>query len=91
MLSARERAMTERTKLYNYIFEWGVSKKKGCVALGYVSLYNHDYEANCEYDMDYENELITIITVKKIKKGDELCVNYNAHPDDKTKVWFNAK
>ena|SRR5690348_13234077 len=91
VLSARERAMTERTKLYNYIFEWGVSKKKGCVALGYVSLYNHDYEANCEYDMDYENELITIITVKKIKKGDELCVNYNAHPDDKTKVWFNAK
>lgn len=91
VLSSKERAAVEETKLYNYIFEWGTSKKKGCIALGYVSLYNHDYDANCEYDMDYENELITITTVKKIKKGEELFVNYNAHPNDKTKVWFNAK
>jgi SET domain-containing protein len=91
VLSAKDRAVIEKTKLHDYIFEWGTSKKKGCVALGYVSLYNHDYEANCEYDMDYKKETITITTVKKIKKGEELFVNYNAKPDDKTKVWFNAK
>jgi len=91
VLSVKDRSAIEKTKLHDYIFEWGTSKKKGCVALGYVSLYNHDYEANCEYDMDYKNELITITTVKKIKKGEDLFVNYNAKPDDKTKVWFNAK
>jgi SET domain-containing protein len=91
VLTVKDRTIIEQTKLHNYIFEWGTSKKKGCVALGYVSLYNHDYEANCEYDMDYDNELITITTIKKIKKGEELCVNYNAQPNDKTKVWFNAK
>jgi len=91
VMSKADREYLDKTLLHDYIFEWGTSKKKGCVALGYISLYNHDYEANCEYDMDYDNELITITTIKKIKKGEELCVNYNAQPNDKTKVWFNAK
>lgn len=91
VLTAKERAVIEKTKLYNYVFEWGASKKQGCIALGFASMYNHDYSANCDYDMDFDQELITIRTVKKIKKGEELFVNYNADPNDKTKVWFNAK
>ncbi len=71
VLSSKDRAITEKTSLYSYIFEWGVSKKKGCLALGYASLYNHDYSANCDYDMDFEHDLITIRTVRKIKKGEE--------------------
>jgi SET domain-containing protein len=91
VLSSNERSIIEKTKLHNYIFEWGAGRKMGCVALGYASLYNHDYNANCDYDMDFEHNLITIRTVKKIKKGEELFVNYNADPTDKTRVWFNAK
>jgi SET domain-containing protein len=91
VLSSKERAIIEKTRLYGYIFEWGVSKKRGCLALGYASLYNHDYAANCDYDMDFEHDLMTIRTVRKISKGEELYVNYNAHPDDKTKMWFKTK
>lgn len=91
VLTAKERKTIEQTKLFNYIFEWGFSNKQGAIGLGYVSLYNHSYEANCNYDMDYENLLMTIRTVKPVKKGAELCVNYNADPDDKTKVWFDGK
>ena len=91
VLNSKDRAIAEKTSLYSYIFEWGISKKKGCLALGYASLYNHDYAANCDYDMDFEHDLITIRTVKKIKKGEELFVNYNANPNDKTRIWFNAK
>ena len=91
VLTVKDRAIVEETSLYGYIFEWGGSKKKGCLALGYVSLYNHDYAANCDYDMDFEHDLMTIRTVRKIASGEELYVNYNAHPDDKTKVWFKAK
>ena len=91
VLSSRDRAIAEKTSLYNYIFEWGGSKKRGCLALGYASLYNHDYAANCDYDMDFEHDLITIRTVRKIKKGEELYVNYNADPNDKTRIWFDAK
>ena len=33
---------------------------------------------------------MTIKTIKPIKKGEELFVNYNADPNDKTKVWFDT-
>jgi uncharacterized protein len=89
VLSSRERMVVEETKLFDYIFEWGKSNKQGALGLGYVSLYNHSYDANCDYDMDYDNLLMTIRTVKAVKKGTELCVNYNAEPADKTKVWFH--
>ena len=89
VLSAKERKIVEQTLLFDYIFEWGENKKKACVALGYVSLYNHNYNANCEYEMDFKKRIMTITTVKNIKKGEELFVNYNANPNDKTKVWFD--
>jgi SET domain-containing protein len=91
VLTNTERKAVEKTKLFDYIFEWGKSRKKGCIALGYVSLYNHEYESNCDYDMDFETNLMTIRTVRAVKKGEELCVNYNADPTDKTPVWFHKK
>lgn len=89
VLTEKERKIVEKTILFDYIFEWGVDKKKACVAMGYVSMYNHNYDANCEYEMDFKKKLMTIKTVRPIKKGEELFVNYNASPNDKTKVWFD--
>lgn len=91
VLTAAERKTIEKTKLFDYIFEWGNSKKLACVALGYVSLYNHEYSATCEYEMDFEERIMTIKTVKPVKKGEELTINYNASPNDKTRVWFDTK
>jgi uncharacterized protein len=91
VLSPKERKTIEETKLFDYIFEWGNNHKSGAIALGYVSLYNHSYDANCDYDMDYDNLVMTVRTVKPVKKGGELCVNYNAAPDNKTPVWFHKK
>ena len=90
-LSPEERTDVEKTTLFNYIFEWGEEYKGAAVALGYVSMYNHSYHANCVYEMDFENEEIRIRTVKPIQKGDELTINYNADPDDTTPIWFDAK
>ncbi|HEX6913931.1 MAG TPA: SET domain-containing protein [Chitinophagaceae bacterium] len=89
VLSPKERKTIELTKLFDYIFEWGETHRQGALGLGYVSLYNHSYQANCDYDMDYGNMLMTIRTVKKVRKGSELCINYNASPDDPTPVWFH--
>lgn len=91
VLTPKERKTIEDTKLFDYLFEWGVTNKQGALGLGYVSLYNHSYDSNCDYDMDYDSLLMTIRTVKPIKKGSELCINYNAVPDDKTVVWFHKK
>jgi SET domain-containing protein len=90
VLSEKERKTIEKTLLFHYVFEWGNDKKKAAVALGYVSLYNHSYDANCEYEMEFGKRLMTIKTVRDIKKGDELFINYNAKPDDNTKVWFDT-
>ncbi len=89
VLSIKERKAIEETKLYHYVFEWGNSKKLAALGMGYVSMYNHDYSSNCDYEMDFEAQLITIKTVKPVKKGEELCINYNADPEDKTLVWFH--
>lgn len=91
VLTEQERKTIEKTLLFHYVFEWGNDKKKACVALGYVSMYNHNYTANCEYEMDYKKREMTIKTVRDVKKGEELFVNYNADPNDKTKVWFDTK
>ena len=41
VFNAEERVHLEKTKLYNYIFEWGENYTGAAVALGYVSIYNH--------------------------------------------------
>lgn len=90
VLNPEERAKVEQTLLFDYIFEWGDNLKGACVALGYLSVYNHSYAANCIYEMDFENELMQIRTVKPIYAGEELFINYNADPDDTKPIWFEA-
>jgi SET domain-containing protein len=91
VFTVKEGREIEKTTLYHYVFEWGDSRRLTALGLGYISMYNHDYSANCEYEMDFDNNLITIRTVKAIKKGGELYINYNATPDDKKPLWFDAK
>jgi SET domain-containing protein len=87
----KQRAIVEKTNLYNYIFEWGKSGKKAALGMGYLSMYNHDYNANCEYGMDFDNQTMQIKTIRAIRKHEELCINYNAIPTDNRKIWFDAK
>jgi len=61
------------------------------MALGLVPIYNHSYTSNCEYFMDYDDETITVKTVRIIKKDEELTINYNGDWDDGKKLWFEAK
>jgi SET domain-containing protein len=90
VLSARHRKSLDETLLHDYIFEWGKSRTQCCMALGYVSLYNHSYDANCEYEMHYSEQLILIRTVRAVKKGEELFINYNGVPDSDKPLWFDA-
>lgn len=91
VLSAEDRKHIDKTLLHDYIFEWGRDKKRCCLALGYVSLYNHAYDSNCEYEMDFGKHLITIKTVRKVKSGEELFINYNGVFNSDTPIWFDVK
>jgi len=90
-LSRKDRKTVEQTRLFDYIFEWGKDKSKACIALGYVSLYNHHAPANCIYEMDFETDLMYIKTTRAVKKGEELFVNYLADPNDDSALWFHTK
>lgn len=91
IMTHEERKLLDQTRLHDYIFEWGEQHEKCCMALGYVPVYNHSYQSNCEYEMDYEREQISIKTVRSIIAGEELFINYNGDWDDDKPVWFEAK
>jgi hypothetical protein len=86
-----DRQLLDKTLLHDYIFEW---QPEGanlcCMALGWVPLYNHSYSSNCEYGMDYEDGTINILTVRDIKAGEELTINYNGTWNNTEKVWFDV-
>jgi SET domain-containing protein len=91
VMSKDERKFLDLTLLHDYIFEWGDKKDKCCMALGYVPIYNHSFSSNCEYEMDFENDLIIVKAVAFIKNGEQLCINYNGNWNDKKPLWFGVK
>ncbi len=60
------------------------------MALGLIPIYNHNYNSNCEYFMNFKEEVIEIKTVKVIEKDEELTINYNGDYNDEKKVWFDV-
>jgi SET domain-containing protein len=91
VMSKGERKLLDQTLLHDYIFEWGEKKDECCVALGYIAVYNHSYRSNCEYEMDFNREMIIIRTVHFIRAGEELFINYNGNWNDSKSVWFDAR
>ena len=91
VMSAADRILLDKTLLHDYIFEWGTDKAQCCMALGFVPIYNHSYNSNCEYFMDYSTETIMLKAVKNIEKDEEVFINYNGDFDDKTLLWFETK
>lgn len=91
VMSQRERQLLDQTALHDYIFEWGDDSTQCCMATGYVPLYNHSYDANCEYEMEFSKKIIRITAMKDIAKGEELFINYNGTCNDAKRVWFDLR
>lgn len=90
VMSKEDRVHLDKTLLHDYIFEWGKQKDECCMALGFVPMYNHSYKSNCEYFMDFEEAVISVKTVRDIKKGEELTINYNGDWNDAARLWFDV-
>jgi uncharacterized protein len=91
IMTGDERKLLDQTLLHDYIFEWGPDSKQCCMALGYIAVYNHSYRSNCEYEMDFKNEVIKIKTIRDIEAGEELFINYNGDWNNDKPLWFDAK
>lgn len=90
VMSKEDRVHLDKTLLHDYIFEWGPDKSVCCMALGLIPIYNHSYESNCEYYMDFDEEMMIIKTVRPIHAGEEITINYNGDWNDEKKVWFDT-
>jgi hypothetical protein len=90
VLTGKERILLDQTRLHDYLFLWGGDESECCVALGYISIYNHDYHSNAEYEMDFSISTIRIKLVSNIKKGEEIFINYNGTWNDPKPVWFDT-
>ena len=74
-------------ELADYAFEW--SPGKVGLAMGYGSIYNHSFNPNAYY-ADDGPQIKSYIALRDIAAGEEITINYNADPDDKTPVDFEV-
>lgn len=88
--SAKERLSRHPlgNKIDSYYYEW--DNKQWCLPLGYAMLYNHSHTPSMQYNFDYRNTLLNYVAIRDIQKDEELTVNYNGDPKDKTPIdeWF---
>ena len=91
VLSGTDRQLLDQTLLHDYIFEWGELKDRCCMALGYISMYNHTVPSICEYFMDYDDDMMFIKTVRDILAEEELTINYNGDSGNGAAVWFETR
>jgi SET domain-containing protein len=95
LISNNDWDLIEDTILSNYSFEWDDPKCKGeydsAISLSISQFINHSYNPNVEYRYNYKNMSIEYITIRDISEGEEITVNYNGSPSDKSPVWFEVE
>lgn len=77
----------EQTILADYAFEYGLNHS--AILLGYGMLFNHSYEPNAIYEINFENHTFDFYAYTDINAGDEILINYNGDVDDKEPLWFD--
>lgn len=91
VMKGSERPLLDQTLLHDYIFLWGKKEDQCCMALGLVPVYNHSYQPNCIYEMNFAKHLMAVITIQDIKAGKELFFNYNGEAGNDAPLWFDVK
>ncbi|MBU8907618.1 SET domain-containing protein [Desertibacillus haloalkaliphilus] len=82
-----EHILIEETVLADYVYEYGINHS--AVVLGYGMLFNHSYEPNTTYDINFEHHMFYYYAYRDIKAGEELLINYNGEVDNYDPLWFN--
>lgn len=82
LIPKKEIKLVEDTILGWYNYEW--NEEYECFVLGYGALINHSYNANTAFIKDFNNQSMNYVAYRDIKEGEEIFVNYNGDPEDKT-------
>lgn len=90
LIPAGEWSYIEHTVLSNYWFSFGPNKEHAAIAMGYGSLYNHSYQPSALYEVKDWEMGIQFKALQDIQEGEEIMVNYNRDPRDRSPVWFDV-
>jgi SET domain-containing protein len=71
----------DESELAHYAYSW--TETKAAIALGYGSLYNHSFRPNAYYE-DVGRQTKVFTAFRDIQPGEEVTINYNGDPKDKT-------
>ncbi|WPU64121.1 SET domain-containing protein-lysine N-methyltransferase [Peredibacter starrii] len=69
--------------LEGYVYQY--SKKLVALALGNGSLYNHSNQPNSRFYFNYRKKLLCIESLREIKSGEEITVDYGYTEEEKQK------
>jgi uncharacterized protein len=70
-----------------YFYQWDA--RHVAICLGYGSLYNHSFEPTARYV--HGKDQMTFRALREIAAGEEITINYNFHPKDRTPMWFEVQ
>ena len=79
----------EKTLLADYAFEYGINHS--ALVLGYGMLFNHSYQPNAVYDINFDNHTFDFFAYEAIQAGEEVLINYNGEVDNEDPLWFNEE
>jgi SET domain-containing protein len=71
-----------KTRLGAYNFRFGEHAQRSCIVLGVISLCNHDDAPNAELVCREDEEAMTLVAVRPIAAGEEICIRY------RRPLWF---
>lgn len=86
----QELEFLQNSFLTSYIFFYGKNKERLLIALGFGSMYNHNYTPNAEYKIDQQAKKIEFSSLKTIQKGEEITINYVQESKSGVPLWFEV-
>ncbi len=78
---------TKNQFLNTYLYVW--DDDHFAVSLGYGSLYNHSFQPNAKYR--FGPMRLTYRAARDIDTGEEITINYNYYPGNRSPMGFDVK
>jgi uncharacterized protein len=74
-------AVASDQEAFKYVMAWNEGL---AMPMGWTMIYNHSDDNNCEFSANMHDRLLAIMTVREVKKGEQLTVNYGPQ-------WFSSR
>ena len=74
----------------SYVYFFGRNRERLLVALGFGSIYNHNYIPNAVYEINSKKKTIEFVSRTEINKDEEITVNYLQTNRTRVPLWFEV-